>query len=80
MPPTSEVTAEVSPGSLLSGTLPSHGASAALTCRLYSLSGSDDLSPHKTDVTSGWSFFVLELAFTVDESFSILSLPDSSVT
>jgi hypothetical protein len=27
-----------------------------------------------------WSFFALELAFTVDESFSILSLPDSSVT
>jgi len=28
MPPTAEVMAEVAPGSLLSGTLPSYGASA----------------------------------------------------
>ena len=50
----------------------------ALTCCLYSLS--DGLSPNRPDVTSCGSFFALELAFTVDESFSILSLPDSSVT
>ena len=46
------------------------------TRRLYSLSGFDALSPLKPDVTSCGSFFALELAFTVDESFSIFSLPD----